>query len=217
MSITNYFGKPRTKYVPYKSPYTFEHLPNSQLIYFSISPLYEHSPTKCKHYSVIPTPMNPSGMYDKIQLTDEELKIVQYESKKLDCPPQYLPLSFKIFEFQYNAANTTGHYKLKNIRNLFNDVIEECLKWIDYPIWKLLNIPPVISIYQIILLKISDVSKQAEHHESTIEFLVNDNTLLNNRIKALENSIALLIKKSNIPVAEPIAEHITVAEAVLKL
>ena len=29
MLITNYFGKPRTKYVPYKSPYTFDNLPNA--------------------------------------------------------------------------------------------------------------------------------------------------------------------------------------------
>ena len=29
MSITNYFGKPRAKYTPYKSPYTFEDLPNA--------------------------------------------------------------------------------------------------------------------------------------------------------------------------------------------
>jgi len=154
--------------------------------------------------------MNPSGMYDKIQLTSEELTLVEVESK-IDNSHHYLPQNLSITNIQYNKPNTKGHYKLTNIRTMFNEVIEECLKWIDYPIWKLLNIPPVISIYQIILLRLHDVSKQVEHHESTIEFLVNDNTLLNNRIKALENSIALLIKKSHIP----LAEHITVAEAVL--
>lgn len=224
MSITNYFGKPRAKYVPYKSPYTFDHLPNSNIAGCAIRPIVQHGP-KVKMYFITSKIMNTNGSYgstDVNDITAEELKLLEVEAKKLDSRAKYLPSAgdFNPFELCYSNTHTEDParqvYKLSDIGAMFNEVIEECLKWIEYPIWKLLNIPPPISIYQIILLKLSDVSKQVDHHEETIAFLVNDNTLLNNRIKSLENSLALLIKKSHIPIAEPIAEHITVAEAVLK-
>ena len=224
MSITNYFGKPRSKYVPYKSPYTFDNFPNTDIAGFGIHPIREHGP-RVKMYSTISKSMNLNGSYgntDVVELTAEELIMLEVEAKKLDSRAKYLPSAggFNPFNIQYSNIHSLdpAHqvYKLTNIGTMFNEVIEECSKWIEYPIWKLLNIPPPISIYQIILLRLHDVSKQVDHHEKTIEFLVNDNTLLNNRIKALEHSIALLIKKSHIPVAEPVEEHITVAEAVLK-
>ena len=219
MSITNYFGKPRAKYVPYKSPYTFDNLPNSNILAFRIK-------GHVKKYCNPANNMNPAGM-TCIEITSEELKIVESEYRKIGWLDTYLPQNLVKsgnmdinYDIISNVSCMAGQrkefsiYKLTNIRTMFNEVIEECLKWIEYPIWMLLNIPPPISIYQIILLRLHDVTKQVEHHESTIDFLVNDNTLLNNRIKALENSIALLIKKSHIPVAEPV--DITVAEAVLK-
>ena len=190
MSITNYFGKPRAKYVPYKSPYTFEHY----------------------HKYTIPS----EHIY--LNKLDNFMELYEFMAH----PRRYIPdnrsreaIYYDVVEYHKDpCGNGTETYKLQNINYMFGEVVNICMKYIELSFWSLNKLIPNVNIYQIIIMKLSDVDKHVEHHDSTIDFLVNDNTLLNNRIKALENSIALLIKKSHIPVAEPV--DITVAEAVLK-
>jgi regulator of replication initiation timing len=67
-------------------------------------------------------------------------------------------------------------------------------------------------MFQILILKLSDVDKHVEHLEKMVASLCEDNTLLANRIKALEDRLS---RQAEIPLAEPIAEPISVAEAVL--
>lgn len=104
-------------------------------------------------------------------------------------------------------------YKLGNVQDMFNDVLSKCMEWVAIPFWSLNKIVPAISMVQILIFKIADTDKHVEHLEKMVASLVEDNTLLANRIKALEQSHS---KQSHIPVAEALVEHITVAEAVLK-
>ena len=96
---------------------------------------------------------------------------------------------------------------------MFNNVLTKCMEWVAIPFWTINKIVPAISMVQILILKIADTDKHVEHLEKMFASVCEDNTLLNNRIKALEQRLE---RQTHIPVAEPIVEHITVAEAVLK-
>ena len=195
MSITNYFGKPRAKYTPYKSPYTFDHLPNAYgettripfwsggrtflLEHGDTSPLY-HWPS---YFPYINRDIDAITYGNDVRSRDD-IKWVGSEQ-----------------------------YKLGNVQDMFNDVLSKCMEWVAIPFWSLNKIVPAISMVQILIFKIDDTDKHVEHLEKMVASLVEDNTLLANRIKALEQSHS---KQSHIPVAEALVEHITVAEAVLK-
>ena len=98
----------------------------------------------------------------------------------------------------------------KNINILFNNFLKEIIEWIEEPFWNLFEILPPINMFQILILKQDDTDKHVDHLEKMVASLCEDNLSLNNRIKALEQRYE---HQSNIPVAEPI----TVAEAVLKM
>jgi hypothetical protein len=92
---------------------------------------------------------------------------------------------------------------------MFNEIVNICIKYIEQSVWSLNKVIPIVNIYQIIIMKLSDVDKHVEHLEKMVASLCEDNLSLNNRIKAFEQRY----ENQNIPVAKPI----TVAEAVLKL
>jgi len=219
MSITNYFGKPRTKYVPYKSPYTFEHLTNSypsvNNIALCIEDLYltfKDAPRgndikKISHHS------NP----DDIQLIiNEYQKMTAFtnhygvfiQSKKIN------PLGIMCSLIGRNDKYlVSSKFALTNLDEIFNKILDTLITYIEMPFWKIVKILPTISIYELLILKQSDTDKHVVHLEKMVASLCEDNLSLNNRIKALEQRFE---HQSHIPLAEPIAEHITVAEAILK-
>jgi hypothetical protein len=187
MSITNYFGKPRAKYVPYKSPYTFEH-------------------------------------YHKYTIPSEHIHVNQLDNFMelyafMAHPRMYIPdnrsrgiIYYDMLEYHKNASGSgTETYQLQNINYMFNEVVNICMKYIELSFWSLNKLIPNVNIYQIIIMKLSDVDKHVDHLEKIVASLCEDNTLLSNRIKALEQRLS---RPSEIPIAEPV-EH-TVAEAVLK-
>jgi hypothetical protein len=116
---------------------------------------------------------------------------------------------FNVYHFGTHTDNVFG---LEDINVMFNRFLQEIMKWIEQPIWNFVEINPTTNLIQVLILKLSDVDKHVEHLEKMVASLVEDNTLMNNRIKALETRLR---GQAEIPVAEPIAEHITVAEAVL--
>jgi hypothetical protein len=187
MSITNYFGKPRTKYVPYKSPYTFDHLPND----------YGDKNVNIRCGDVMQKLVNIRG------LTEEMTILIDHGPKRPSYFPQY---DRDTYEIRYDM-NT---YKLENIQRMFNDVLIKCMEWVAIPFWSISKIVPTVNIFQILILKIADTDKHVEHLEKMVASLCEDNLSLNNRIKALERRFE---HQSHIPLAEPIA----VAEAILKL
>jgi hypothetical protein len=194
MSITNYFGKPRAKYVPYKSPYSFEDLPNAY-----------GGETRIPFWSGGRTLLLEDG-----------------NTTPLHNWPSYFPyINRDIDSITYGTVRSqddmkwVGHeqYKLENVQRMFNNVLTKCMEWVAIPFWTINKIVPAISMVQILILKIADTDKHVEHLEKMFASVCEDNTLLNNRIKALEQRLE---RQTHIPVAEPIVEHITVAEAVLK-
>jgi len=214
MSITNYFGKPRTKYVPYKSPYTFEHLPKNRYDMFYVS---TNCNTNCGTKKI--TNIHRQ-LGDKISVESKELSecndikdmlinIAQLKKNKLLFDPTQTasPLEFGVYHFGYQTYDVFG---LEDINAMFDKFLQEIIEWIEQPIWKFFKINPTTNLMQVLILKLSDVDKHNEHLEKMVTSLCEDNILLNNRIKALEQRIE---KQREIPIAEPI----TIAEAVLKL
>lgn len=194
MSITNYFGKPRAKYTPYKSPYTFEDLPNAygretRILFYSSgrNPIIADSDTQKLHYW-------PSYFPE----INRDTELITYGNVRSRDANNY-----------FNSEQ----YKLENVQSMFNNVLTKCMEWVAIPFWTINKIVPAISMVQILILKIADTDKHVEHLEKMFASVCEDNTLLNNRIKALEQRLE---RQTHIPVAEPIDEHITVAEAVLK-
>lgn len=190
MSITNYFGKPRAKYTPYKSPYTFEDLPND----------YGDKNVDICCSDFRQKLMNIHGLGEEMTI------LIDHGPKRPSCFPQY---NRDTYEIRYDM-NT---YKLENVQSMFNNVLTKCMEWVAIPFWTISKIVPTVNIFQILILKIADTDKHVEHLEKMFASVCEDNTLLNNRIKALEQRLE---RQTHIPVAEPIDEHITVAEAVLK-
>jgi len=201
MSITNYFGKPRAKYVPYKSPYSFEDLPNA---YGGEKNIGIRRPGAGAYGGHLPL-------------------VEDADTSPLQRWPSYFPYINRDTDSIYYGDTKTSdphhthfnheQYKLENIQRMFNDVLIKCMEWVAIPFWTINKIVPAISMVQILILKIADTDKRVEHLEKMFASVCEDNTLLNNRIKALEQRLE---RQTHIPVAEPIVEHITVAEAVLK-
>ena len=194
MSITNYFGKPRTKYMPYKSPYTFEHLPTNK--YDRIMVVKDSIGTRIQRWiGNYPQP-------DEITKYDISSGVSKLANIKNANFMNDLNISTYIIDVMYgdsHGQNLHEKYKfrLKNINVLFNNFLKEIMEWIEEPFWNLFQILPPINMFQILILKIADVDKHVEHLEKMVASLCEDNLSLNNRIKALEN-------QSLIPIAEAV-------------
>ena len=209
MSITNYFGKPRAKYVPYKSPYTFEHLPKNR--YDRIMVVHESTGTRIERWiGNYPQP----GENSKCDILPGLSKLANIKNANF---MNDLHIDTHLINVMYGDSHGQKlheRYKfpLTNINTLFNNFLKEIIEWIEEPFWNLFEILPPINMFQILILKLSDVDKHVEHLEKMVASLCEDNTLLANRIKALEDRLS---RQAEIPLAEPIAEPISVAEAVL--
>ena len=118
---------------------------------------------------------------------------------------------FAVYHNEYNSNDNV--VCLEDINVIFTKFLQEIIEWIEQPIWNLFKINPTTNLMQVLILKLSDVDKHVEHLEKMVASLCEDNLSLNNRIKALEQRYE---HQSHIPLAEPIAEHITIAEAILK-
>jgi hypothetical protein len=129
VSITNYFGKPRTKYMPYKSPYTFEDLPND---YGD-----KNVDICCSDFSR--KLINIPGLGEEMTI------LIDHGPKRPSCFPQY---NRDTYEIRYDM-NT---YKLENVQRMFNNVLIKCMEWVAIPFWSISKIVPTVNIFQILVL-----------------------------------------------------------------
>ena len=218
MSITNYFGKPRAKYVPYKSPYTFDNLPNAYPSFNNITLCIEDlfltfkDEPRGNDINKISYHSNPSELQCIIS---EYQKMIAYtnhyggfiQNKKVN------PLSIMCNLIGKNDKYfVSSKFALTSIDEIFNKILQTLITYIEMPFWRLVKILPSITIYELLILKQSDTDKHVEHLEKMVVSLCDDNTLLYNRNKALEDRLS---RQAEIPIAEPLEEHITIAEAVL--
>jgi len=179
--------------VPYKSPYTFDNLPNAY-----------GGGTRIPFWSGRTFPLEDS------------------DTTQIHNWPSYFPyINRDTDSITYGNVRSrddmkwVGHeqYKLENVQRMFNNVLIKCMEWVTIPFWTINKIVPAISMVQILILKIADTDKHVEHLEKMVASLCEDNLSLNNRIKALENQTHIPLAE---PIAEPISDNITVAEAILK-
>ena len=205
MSITNYFGKPRTKYVPYKSPYTFDNLPNIKCD--RIGGNLSHYADGSKKYFIVRYTGKDSVIENKNDNERDEIlynlsKFISQNSKPNFISPSHITDGVSIFGTNYESE--PDRFVLHNINVMFDKFIHEIIEWIEQPIWKLVKSLPVINMMQVLILKLSDVDKHVGHLEKMVASLCEDNLSLNNRIKALEQRYDY-------------HSHIPIAEAILKL
>jgi len=220
MSITNYFGKPRSKYAPYKSPYTFDNLQKNKFDKIAIT---KGSLSNGENIWIIARWFGNERTDEHKSLNDYKISSSISELANLTPTDNFInPIEIAysdtinlsyggpVYDVQGRISHKKDRFALTNINILFNTFIKEIIQWVENPIWNLIEMLPPINMIQTIILKISEVDKHVEHLEKMVASLCEDNLSLNNRIKALEQRYE---HQSHIPVAEPI----TVAEAVLKL
>jgi len=198
MSITNYFGKPRTKYMPYKSPYTFDNLPSSK--YDRIMVVKDSIGTRIQRWiGNYPQPEENT----KYDISSSVSKLASIKNSNFMNDLNITTYIVDVIYGDSHGQKLHERYKfpLTNINILFNKFLKEIIEWIEEPFWNLFEIVPPINMFQILILKQSDTDKHVEHLEKIIASLCEDNLSLNNRIKALEQQYE---NHSHIPIAEAI-------------
>ena len=68
----------------------------------------------------------------------------------------------------------------------FAKVIEHLVVGITSSIWKTVNINPVLTLTQLLCLKVDDVDSRVDHLEKMLKQVIDDNKLLQRKVAALE-------------------------------
>ena len=160
MSILNHFGKVKTSLVPYKSKYNAE-----RKIYF-------------------PCQASNAGQY--LQNT-----FSYHIENNFKTQPVHVPLEQEKWEELYRLiiggcdglAYTPGR---KYVLQDFADIIKKITDNFTSPIWATLNTSPLLTISELLWLKVDDVDSRVDHLEKMLAQVIDDNKLLQRKVDALE-------------------------------
>ena len=196
MSILNYFGKTKTTYSSYKS----YHFDTSSVYGFDFSKKSsKNTSLLCYRNSV------EVSFRDSSNNVISEKMVVDTEGQQTVTSGycEILSSILKQFEwvngfFEYNHEHLSGVF-ITTINASFQEKIDKLLKYLSCDVWKA-NIRPFLKLEHLIMLKLHDVDSYTQkltlkiqdidnhcaHLESIIKTLIDDNRLLENKIKALE-------------------------------
>lgn len=160
MSILNHFGKVKTSFVPYKSKYTAERK------------IYEPHQAVENGYCVRPWAIdyrtdNPQTEWTRVQIEVETVEV---------------------FDKLVYTANDGLHHQArrKYVLQDFADIIKKITDNFTSPIWATLNTSPLLTISELLWLKVDDIDSRVDHLEKMIAQVIDDNKLLQRKVDALE-------------------------------
>jgi len=220
MSILNHFGKVKSKYEPYKNTYAFgEGFVCNDGNYIGL--IYDYT--------------NPSGIFTEYKVVISKYAIHSNHLKSDSIHILYCHkyITNNAIEFVKQTSeipsllegNSGGRVResfglnletecsVSNIIERFQEEITRVSNIFSHYVWKIGKICPLLTIIDLIILKISECDNHTQHIEKNIIQLIEDNKLLQTKINSLEQQMSLLNKKIN----TPYAEVVSIAEAVLKL
>ena len=218
MSILNHFGKVKSKYEPYKNTYVFgEGFVCNDGNYIGLIMDRPNPNSICMEYYKV--------IISKYAIHSNELKL-EYQ---LYC---HKYITNNVTEFTNQTSETRKLFgngigivgvtfglnidticSVSNIIERFQEEITRVSNIFSHYVWKIGKICPLLTIIDLIILKISECDNHTQHIEKNIIQLIEDNKLLQTKINSLEQQMTLLNKKIN----TPYAEVVSIAEAVLKL
>lgn len=157
MSILNHFGKVKTTFTPYKNKY---HLNGIKI--------FNASKTSALVFSYSTT---------ESVLSHDQVRIELDEPTILECH------KFLIGDTLDAVGNRT---RRKYIIQDFADIIKKITDNFTSTIWATLNISPLLTITELLWLKVDDVDSRVDHLEKILKQVIDDNKLLQRKIDALE-------------------------------
>jgi len=162
MSILYHFGKVKTTYVPYTSK-------------------YKHDGIKI----YCPSINNDSFTYHTDNVTTKQIIVTLDQVTCGEVRRNFItPMDGLYFD---------GFY-FKRIRQFilqdFADIIKKITDNFASSIWKKLNISPLLSIHELLWLKVDDIDSHVDHLEKMLIPVIEENKLLQRKIDLLEKSLA---------------------------
>jgi hypothetical protein len=160
MSILNHFGKVKTTYVPYSSKY-----PGTKIYY----PAQEYGPNnqpiknRISYYTVNSTKTQPNVVTVDDQTMSECGSLITLVNDELQHKSQR---EFILEDFADIIKKITGHFTAS--------------------IWKTLNTSPLLTISELLWLKVDDVDGHVDHLDKMLIPVIEENKLLQLRINVLE-------------------------------
>jgi len=162
MSILNHFGKVKTTYVPYTSKY-----PGNKVY---------HVVQAVEDGKQIPSTLSYCVVDDykqRIHLPVDEETFKEYHR-----------LIFTASDGLFERSKRTF------ILQDFADIIKRITDNFTSSIWKTLNTSPLLTIHELLWLKVDDVSGHVGHLEKMLISVIEENKLLQRKIDVLEKSLA---------------------------
>ena len=159
MSILNHFGKVKTTFTPYKNK-------------------YHHNGVKIFNAGRADSPSLVFSYY-----TTESLNPQDQVRIELDSPTfgEYHKLMIAD-----NLDALGNRSRRKYIIQDFADIIKKITDNFTSTIWATLNISPLLTITELLWLKVDDVDTRVDHLEKMLKQIIDDNKLLQRKIDALE-------------------------------
>lgn len=165
MSILNHFGRVKTTYIPYTKKYKHDGIK----IYHpgqAISPDGQCIPLTFAYYA------DNNALTKQIIITlDQQTFKEAHET------------------INYASDGLTG-IRRQFILQDFADIIKKITDTFAASIWKTLNISPLLTIQELLWLKVDDMDSHVHHLEKMLMQVMEENKLLQRKIDVLEKSLA---------------------------
>ena len=160
MSILNHFGKVNTTYVPYTSKY-----PGTKVYYPSQAYGPNNQPIRntLSYYTVNSTKTQPILVKVDDQTMSECDRLITLVNDELQHKSQR---EFILEDFADIIKKITGHFRAS--------------------IWKTLNTSPLLTISELLWLKVNDIDGHVDHLEKMLIPVIEENKLLQHSLDALE-------------------------------
>ena len=171
MSILNHFGKVKTTFVPYKSNHIYQpNTPQFNLTYsYAVHGQLEFQ-LKKNHETIIICGLHGAGQ----QLHD-----------RLYGQKAHNGVLASVLTFFQNQGEELRNARYTTIQD-FTEVVENIVKNMSSSVWKTLEIIPVLTLTQLLCLKVDDVDSRVDHLEKMLAQVIDDNKLLQRKVDALE-------------------------------
>jgi len=158
MSILNHFGKVKTTFVPYKSKYHHD----------GIKIFHPDRAPKTEHVFTYYTTFSTTSQQVRIQL--DEPTFNEYHNLMITQGP--------------DALGHTG--RREHILQDFAVIIKKITDKFTSTIWATLKASPLLTISEMLWLKVDDIDSRVDHLEKMLAQIIDDNKLLQRKVNALE-------------------------------
>jgi hypothetical protein len=171
MSILNHFGKVKTTFTPYKNKHSYADNTSQSEIKHTFGATNVAIQTQFA--------LSANGSPTLLWLKGKQQSPHDALGPGTQSAIQYMAKFIEDQNAQIHNAKYTG------IQD-FSNVIEKLVTDITSSVWKTVNINPVLTLSQLLCLKVDDVDNRVDHLEKMLKQVIDDNKLLQRKIDALE-------------------------------